>query len=262
MAPAAEYAPERVVGELKSPTTFAVSGEGSVAWLEAGNGAPILRPKRGETFSLSVPARARAVTEDEKGQIIVLAGDTQTGYKIHYFRENQRVRSIDIKPSAPIPAPIDIAAGNEIVWILQQKPPLAVFFGSDGAELGRTDLTEKARAPFSIAVDHAGRAFITDPTGPAVLELNPYGQIKAVHGLPGSGFTRPTGIAAGFSGRIWISDTVLNEIGAFKESGQGLARDDLVLPLHAQDPLRLAVNPGELWVLQGWHGAVVRFKIE
>lgn len=252
----------QITAAPQRPTTFAVSGDGHVAWLEAGSGAPMMRAPGGEVSPIALPARARAVAGDEKGQILVLAGEAQTGYKVYFHRDGRRIRTVDLKPAAPIDSPVDMASGNEIVWVLQAKPPLAALFGSDGAELGRQDLAGVAAAPFSIAVDHAGRAFVTDPTAQAVIELTPYGQFKKVHALTGSGFTRPAGIAASFSDRLWLSDTVTGEVAPFRETPSGLVRDETRQAIKVDDPVKLSVTAGELWLLQGWRGGISRVRIE
>lgn len=240
-----------------SPSALAVSGD-SVIVLDAANGTLFGGNPKVGLAPLDVPGRPRGAGGDEKGQTAVVTGDASSGYRCQLLMGGRKLRSFDLKPTAPIKTITDAATKNEILWILQQSPPLVALFGADGAELSRSDLSAVSHAPFSLALGPSGEGYVTDPAGPAVVELNAFGQYKATHKLAGTGYTRPTAIAVDLGGRVWIGDTVLNEVAAFSAQGKTLERVASMAPTQVEDPIRLAATVDALWALSGWSARIAK----
>lgn len=243
--------------QTASPSAIAVSGEFIIV-LDASSGALLGGNPRAGLSALDVPGRARGAGGDEKGQTTVVTGDATSGYRCQLLMGGRKLRSFELKPTAPIASITDVATKNEILWVLQQTPPLVALFGADGAELARSDLSSVAHAPFSLALGPSGEGYVTDPIGPAVVELNAFGQYKAVHKLAGTGYTRPTAIAVDLGGRVWIGDTVLNEVAAFSAQGKTLERIASMTPTAVEDPIRLAASADSLWALAGWSARLAK----
>lgn len=253
--------PESFPAQCASPVSLAVVGD-AVIVVDSANGLILGgNPKTG-LGRMEVQGRARAAGSDEKGQAVVVTSDQAGNLKAAIYAGLRKLRVVDLKPSSPISGVTDAATKNEIIWVLQQTPPLVALFGADGAELSRTDLSSVTNAPFSLALGPSGEGYATDPIGPAVIEMNAFGQYKATHKLQGSGYTRPTGIAVGLGGAVWISDTVLGEAAQFTFKNKQLSRAEEVKPAALEDPIRLAVSSDALWILSGWNARLVKLPIK
>ena len=242
--------------QTSAPLSLATSGD-IVYILDAANGTLLSGNPRSGLTPVEVTGRPRGAGSDEKGQTVVVTGDA-SGYKAHIFTGGRKLRSFDLKPTAKLVQITDVAIKNEIIWLLQQTPPLVVLFGADGAELSRSDLSSVARAPFSLALGPSGEGYVTDPIAPAVLELNAFGQYKTTHKLAGTGFTRPTGITSEVGGRLWISDTILGEVAPFALKEKTLEKLPAPTSVTVEDPIRLSATGDALWVLSGWNAKLAK----
>lgn len=252
---------ENFSAQTSSPVALAVSGE-TLLVLDEANGALLGGTQKTGLERVDLVGRPRGAGGDGKGQAVVVTGDATAGYRANLFAGLRKLRSFDLKPGSPLAGITDAAMANEIIWLLQQTPPLVVLFGADGAELARANLSGVANAPFSLALGPSGEGYVTDPLGPSVIELTAFGQYKATHKLSGTGFTRPTGVAVGIGGRLWISDTVTGEVAPFTIQNRQLAREPGLNPSQADDPLRLAISADTLWVLSGWTARITKIPVK
>lgn len=253
--------PESHPAQTASPISLVATGE-AVMVVDAANGVLLGGNPKAALERMETQGRPKAAGGDEKGQAVVVTADQAGSLKAAIYAGLRKLRTFDLKPTAPLAQVTDAATKNEIVWILQQTPPLVALFGADGAELARTDLSTVANAPFSLALGPSGEGYATDPLGPSVIEMNAFGQYKATHKLAGSGYTRPTGIAAGLGGAVWISDTVLGEAAQFTPQNRQLARAEGVRPFAVEDPIRLTATADTLWALSGWNARLVKFPLK
>lgn len=239
-----------------SPYAFAVSGE-QLYILDAKAGAvwfgPPDSPER-----VPITGRPKALGSNERGQGVIITSDAKTGFKAQVFAGTKLLRSVALKTRGPLVSVADVSSKADLFWLIQQTPPLALLFASDGEELARVDLAGRARAPFSLVLGQSGEAYVADPIGRSILELDSFGQFKSVHSLAGTGVTRPTSIALGAAGELWIGDTILGEAILFTHVGNELVAESSTQPLKVEDPLRLSTSSGYLWVLHGWKAAVTR----
>lgn len=245
-----------------TPIAVGASVEGDFAVLDATSHTAWSGRKNAKLSPLKVMGRPFGLTVDEKGQTVVGAAEPGGVYSVQLFRGGEKLSNIVLKPSAPISDPVDVASRNEIVWVLERNPARASLYGADGAELGRTDLSEVAFSPFSIALGDGGEAYVTDPMGPAVIELSAFGNYKKTHKLTDTGVTRPSGIAADYMGRLWISDTVTERVIAFKIDADELVPDPQAPTVSAEDPLRVFKAGSTLWIVDGWGGKVFKTELD
>lgn len=243
-----------------NPSALASFDEG-FAVLDAKNSLLLLSNSRGGLEPHDLKERPLALGTGEKGQGVVITGQSGGELKAHFILPGRKARVVRLKPQEPLETPSDVASMNEIIWVLVQKPPMVALFGGDGAELGRTDLSAVARAPFSLALVQSGGAFVTDPLGPGIIELNSFGQFVAHHRLQETGFTHPSGIAAGGDGRLWVSDTVIGEVASFGLFNKLLLKD-AASAFAVDDPVRLARSGSKLLILSGWGARISRAALK
>ena len=106
----------------------------------------------------------------------------------------------------------------------QPAPPVAVSLGAYAQAL---------QSPARIAVDTAGRAYVTDPQAGQVVVFDAFGRPIATH----SGFARPLGIAVDVQGKIYLAEEGTGSVSVFSEQwnllyklGQG--NGEFQLPNH------------------------------
>jgi len=251
---------ETFPARLVSPSMITALGD-TVTVLDTVSGAILQGNPRNAMEPQAVGGRPRALGADEKGQTIIVTGDPATGLKANIYSGARKLRSLELKAAGPLSSISDVASRNEIIWLLQGSPPLVALFGGDGAEIARADLTGIAVAPYSLALGNSGEAYITDPLGASIIELNAFGRFSGSHRLTGTGFTRPAGIALGPGGSLFISDTILGEVALFSEKNRVLGRDWSFAPIPVDDPIRLCVALDKLWIIQGWSAKISRIPI-
>jgi streptogramin lyase len=123
-------------------------------------------------------------------------------------------------------------------------PPEA--WGKRGEEPGRF------QSPFRIAIDPAGRLFVTDVMNARVQWFSAFGKhlgtLKRFGAAEGKIF-RPTGIAIDLRGRIWVGDSYTGLVQLFDERGEFVkVLREKGRPVVFGDPAGLAVTDGGIWV--------------
>lgn len=244
-----------------TPTTFTQAGE---TLLVADQRAGTLQggSLKGQFQSIPVNGRVKGVGGADGKNGVVIVGEQSGNLKAITFGGGKLGGPIDLKPSEPLKEVTDVAVKNEILWVLQQNPPLVALFGNDGAELSRFDLSGVCIAPFSLSLAPSGEGYVADPLGAKVLQLDQFGAVKTVFDLSGTGYTRPTSIALDDRGRLYIGDTILGEVALFAVKEKTLVKVAGLVPFKIEDPLRLALYGDSLWVLQGWQSRLARFPIK
>jgi len=207
---------------------------------------------------LEAPA---ALTSDETGQLLVVDRAAK-GYLLRKYRNGaQEGRAVELS----IPQKrqvVGVGARNGILWLILRNPQGILIAAYDGQTLSEPTAKENfGVSPFSVAVNAAGKAYVTDPMGPAILSFTPSGSFEARIDLKGSGFMRPSGIAVDAAGALWVSDGVTGRVGRFTPENR-------TAPIAARagsfdDPLRLFADPtGPLgvWVVESRPGRLTRME--
>lgn len=241
--------------EARDPIGFAPLGRGGVAVLEdlAGRVRIVGGGEDGQVLpGLERPA---AVAADEQGLLLVLTG---TG-GLAAYRDGRSVWRVTLRGEVMPGSPVDLAAREGIVWVLDRAPARLLLFAYDGASLGWVDLQERARAPFDVALGPSGEAFVSDPLGPAVFAFSPSGSYAGDLGLAETGITRPTGLAVDGDGQVWVSDGVTGLLVLLDPTGKRPARS---AGSRFVDPVRLAWRDHTLWVLEGRPGRIREVQLE
>ena len=125
--------------------------------------------------------------------------------------------------------------------------------GRTGAWGGKGDGPGKFNAPFRVAVDAAGRVFVTDVMNARIQWFSAFGEHLGTLKKFGAGegkIFRPTAVFIDRMGRIWVSDSYTGLVQLFDESGK-LVRS-LGAPGHPfvfGDPIGVAEGPEGIWVV-------------
>jgi len=249
-------------------TVFSLGGRNALAAIESQERRVVIsRADASGRFGpwsalpLSGMEAPEALASDETGSLLVV-GRTGRGHALLRFRDG-----------APEGRPVELAltgkreitgaaAGNGILWLALKSPPGLLAAAYDGQPLVEPiALDGMARAPFSVALDPAGRAYVTDPMGPAVLVFSASGKLEGRRDLAGTGVTRPTGVAVDGRGRVWLSDGVTGRVVELMPVENGAVVRRTEHSTRYDDPLRLAADPGSgggVWVLEGRAGRLVK----
>lgn len=119
-------------------------------------------------------------------------------------------------------------------------------------------------SPFRIAIDGAGRVFVSDVMNARVQWFSPFGQHLGTLRKFGAGqgrVLRPTGIALDGRGRLWVGDSYTGLVQQFEERGAFLGAAAIAgRPVFFGDPAGLALSPSGLWVADQKNGRVGVFR--
>jgi hypothetical protein len=189
---------------------------GRVAVLESGKKQVTVVDAKGRRSALKGLTDPRGLTSDELGEVLVLDRLSSGGWGLVHFSAGrssvrkalnsggEREGDTQLRPTDPV----DIAASNRILWILERNPAQVLLYGYDGEALAVEPLAEYGvRVPAKIAIDHDGEVFVTDALGPSVVRMTLSGSVVAIVELSRKGFARPTGVAAG-GGELWVGDSI------------------------------------------------------
>lgn len=150
-----------------------------------------------------------------------------------------------------------VGAFGDAVYGVDNRNDRVVVFRKGGAapeSWGRKgDRPGEFHSPFRLAIDGAGRIFVTDVLNARVQWFSAFGQhlgtLKRFGAAEGRIF-RPTGISLDSRGRIWVGDSYTGMVQLFEESGV-LVRavtSDGRRPLLFGDPVGVAASMEGVWV--------------
>jgi len=163
-----------------------------------------------------------------------------------------------------------VAVFGDAVYCVDNRNHKVLVFrkpGSPPESWGkRGDGAGEFQSPFRLAIDPAGRVFVTDVLNARVQWFSAFGQHLGTLKRFGAGegkIFRPTGLALDSRGRIWVGDSYTGLVQRFDETG-GVTRALGVRgrPLVFGDPVSLAVNPEGLWVADQRENRLGRFQGE
>ena len=105
-------------------------------------------------------------------------------------------------------------------------------------------------APFGIAVDGAGNAWVTNSQGKSVTEISSAGTIlSGATGYTGGGLAGPTGIAIDASGNAWVTNHGANSVTELSSAGAILSGTNGYTGGGLNYPEALAIDgSGNIWV--------------
>jgi len=216
---------EQYRGEPKSAQPIAVTRKKKESWmLRVAGIQPVEVNKADAKYKL---VRPYGVAVDSKGNIY--AADTYVGAVFIFNPETKAVDFIRNGREARFKALIGLAiddadrlfvtdSGFQRVFIFDSSHKFQATFGSD--RLGR---------PSGIAVDNKNRfLYVTDvlKNNVVVYDLDSFKYLRTVGGPPGKEgddapgtFARPTNIAVGAKGELYVSDTLNSRIQIFDAGG-------------------------------------------
>jgi len=121
---------------------------------------------------------------------------------------------------------------------------------------------EASFAPSAVAADGRGGAWVADETGARALALSPRGAVEAAAGAPGVGLgllRRASGVAAGPSGTVAVSDSLGDSVQVFGRDGTWLRSVDSAGPegVRLSEPRGVVVDgAGRIYVADAGNGRV------
>ncbi|WP_025321264.1 NHL repeat-containing protein [Deferrisoma camini] len=242
---------------MNQPRSFAVDRDGRVWWVEDLSGRVLRGRPGGRAAEVPGVPRPAAVAAAPEGAVLVLHSGAG-GFRLALWAGGER-RSVPLIAEPPLGDPAGMAARDGIVWVVDRRPRRVVLFAYDGSALAWTDLSERARAPFSVALGPAGEGYVTDPAGPAVLAFNPSGAYLGTLDVGGTGLTRPTGVTVDGKGRVWVSDGVTGVLVLLDPARGGTTVRANGRAIRFADPLRLRwrkrvwvldAAPGRMWTVE------------
>jgi len=247
----------RVQGRaLSTPVDVAVDRRGISLLLDAGNRSIVLLSPRGDVIR-EIPGRGifrdpTAVAVAADGAVFVADGDAgrvleieMTGRVRHEYGVGRTSRVTGV------------AVFGDAVYCADNANGTVVVFkrggGRTGGWGGKGDLPGKFNAPFRIAVDGAGRVFVTDVMNARVQWFSAFGQHLGTLKKFGAGegkIFRPTGISIDRMGRIWVSDSYTGLVQLFDGNGTFIrSLGTSGRPFVFGDPIGIAEGPGGMWVV-------------
>jgi hypothetical protein len=130
----------------------------------------------------------------------------------------------------------------------------------------RGEAAGEFQSPFRLAIDPTGRVYVTDVLNARVQWFSAFGQHLGTLKRFGAGegkIFRPTGIGVDIRGRIWVSDSYTGLVQRFDATGafSGVLREG-GRPHVFEDPIALAVLPGDVWVADQKRNRLGKFPVE
>lgn len=246
----------RVQGRpLSTPVDVAVDRRGIVFLLDAGNKTIVLISAGGEVIreiqgrGIFRDPMAIAVASD--GAVFVADGDSGRALEIEMTGRVRREYALG-KGSRVTGVGV---FGDAVYCVDNANATVAVFKrggGRTGGWGGKGDLPGRFNAPFRIAVDAAGRVFVTDVMNARVQWFSPFGQHMGTLKKFGAGegkIFRPAGVFIERLGRIWVSDSYTGLVQLFDENGAFIrALGSRGRPFVFGDPVGIAEGPEGVWV--------------
>jgi len=144
------------------------------------------------------------------------------------LRFDPRGRWIDTLGAGALDRPTGLAfdAARDVLWVVDTAGHRVVGFDAEGNEVVR--LGQRGTAPgqfnfpVAVAVDEAGRVFVSDSMNFRVQVLEPDGRFVRSFGRPGNGpgdFDKPKGIALDPDGHVWVVEGLHDVIHVYDGDG-------------------------------------------
>jgi len=205
----------------------------------------------------------QAVAVGPDGAIYV--ADGEAGCVLELERSGRLVRRLEAGGGARITGVGTF--GGAVYCVDNRNDRILVFRGAKEPpeRWGRRgDGPGEFHAPFRLAVDGAGRVFVTDVLNARVQWFSAFGRHLGTLDRFGAGrgrVLRPTAVAVDPLGRIWVADAYTGFVQLFEATG-AFVREvaEGGRPISFGDPSGLAVIYGGLWVADQRKGRVGLFR--
>lgn len=237
------------------PVDVAVDRRGISFLLDAGHKSIVLLSARGDVIreiqGRGVFRDPTAIAVAPDGALFVADGDAGRVLEIEMTGRVRREYAAG-KGSRVT----GVAAFGDAVYCADNANATIVIFrrggGRTGGWGGKGNAAGKFNAPFRIAVDAAGRVFVTDVMNARVQWFSAFGQHLGTLKKFGAGegkIFRPTGVFVDRMGRVWVSDSYTGLVQLFDENGTFLrSLGTSGRPFVFGDPIGVAEGPGGIWV--------------
>lgn len=250
--------------QLSFPVDIAVDRRGVVFLLDSGSRSVGLFTPKGE-FLREITGRGvfrdpMAIALGPDGVIFIADGDSGRVLEIELSGKVRREY-----PAGKNARITGVGVFGDAVYCVDNRNDKIVVFRRGGGTLrawGRKgDRAGEFQAPFRLAIDAAGRVFVTDVLNARVQWFSAFGQHLGTLKRFGAGegkILRPTGISLDNRGRIWIGDSYSGLVQLFEENGNLVRALSLSgRPYIFGDPVGVVVTVDGLWVADQKESKVV-----
>jgi streptogramin lyase len=240
---------------LSFPVDVAVDRRGVAFLLDTGSRAIGLFNPKGE-FLREIPGKGLlrnpcAIAVGTAGTFFIADGDT--GRIVEMDLSGKMRREYNAGKNARITG---VGVFGDSVYGVDNRNDRIVVFRKGGGtpeSWGRKgERPGDFHSPYRLAIDGAGRVFVTDVLNARVQWFSAFGQHLGTMKRFGAGegrFLRPTGISLDPRGRIWIGDSYTGLVQLFEERGGWIrAISSHGRPLIFGDPIGVASSPEGVWV--------------
>jgi len=246
----------RVQGRaLAAPVDVAVDRRGVTFVLDAGSRSIVLLSARGEAIR---EIQGRAIFKDPMGLAVASDGAI-------FVADGDSGRVIEMEMTGRVRHEYAVGKGSrvtgvgvfgETVYCADNANGMVAVFkrggGRTGGWGGKGDMPARFNAPFRIAVDGAGRVFVTDVMNARVQWFSAFGQHMGTLKKFGAGegkIFRPSGVFIDRMGKIWVTDSYTGLVQLFDENGTFVrCLESSGRPVVFGDPVGVAEGPEGIWV--------------
>ncbi len=240
---------------LAAPVDVAVDRRGVTFLLDAGSRSIVLLSPRGEVIR---EISCRGILKDpvsiavaSDGAVLVADGDSGRAVEMEMTGRVRREYAVGMGARVT-----GVGVFGETVYCADNANATVAVFkrggGRTGGWGGKGDMPGKFNAPFRIAVDAAGRVFVTDVMNARVQWFSAFGQHLGTLKKFGAGegrIFRPSGVFIDRMGKIWVSDSYTGLVQLFDENGKFVrALGSPGRPVVFGDPVGVAEGPEGIWV--------------
>ncbi len=246
----------RVQGRaISTPVDVAVDRRGITFLLDAGSRSISLISPRGDVIR---EIHGRGVLRDPNALAVapdgaVFVADGESGRVLELDMTGRVRREYPVGKGSRVTG---VGVFGDSVYCADNANAAVVVFRRGGQRTGgwggKGDGPGKFNAPFRIAVDSAGRIFVTDVMNARVQWFSAFGQHLGTLKRFGAGegkIFRPAGVFIDRMGRIWVSDSYTGLVQLFDQNGTFVrSLGSPGRPFVFGDPVGVAEGPEGMWV--------------
>jgi DNA-binding beta-propeller fold protein YncE len=164
------------------------------------------------------------VVADGQGRFYV--SDSVRGVVLRFDPRGRWIDTLGAGGALERPTGLAFDTARDVLWVVDTAGHRLVGYDGDGNEVARFGergtLPGQFNFPVAVAVDSAGRLFVSDSMNFRVQVLEPDGGFLRAFGGPGNGpgdFDKPKGIALDSDGHVWVVEGLHDVIHVYDGEG-------------------------------------------
>jgi virginiamycin B lyase len=208
-------------------------------------------------FASIEPGRASAngSSKSESTSIVDLASAnnvSETGSE--EFREFS-IPTLNSGPNAIVAGP------NNTLWFVEYAGGKIGEFLELNSSFKEFQIPESGAVPASLAIDHLGRIWFSDQSGPGSIWMLDPATDHFVQYPTISKESKPLFILIDSENDVWFTESTANKIGELQYPGYKMS--EYTLPVAASGPVEMTFgsNQSSIWITQTYTGQIARFDV-